>query len=73
MMLRNHPLMTRDNGYRSWPPLWTTTHHNRDDKLTAEIGSLEDVMISELIDNKVFVFMQHDGSRYMGFMGFDDA
>ena len=65
--------MTRDSGRRSWPPLWITTHHNRDDKPIGEIGSLEDAMMSELIDNKVFMFMQHDGLRYMGFMCFDDA
>jgi hypothetical protein len=29
--------------------------------------------MSELIDNKVFMFMQHDGLRYMGFMCFDEA
>jgi hypothetical protein len=29
--------------------------------------------MSNLIDNKVFMFMQCDGLRYMGFMSFDDA
>jgi|ERR671922_1091790 hypothetical protein len=73
MKLRNHPLLTRDNGFRSWPPLWTTTRHNKDDKPIGEIGSLEDVMMSDLIKDKVFMFMQYDGLRYMGFMYFDDA
>jgi hypothetical protein len=73
MQLRHHPRMTRDNGCQSWPPLWTTTHHNRDEKPIGEIGSLEDVMMSQLIKDKLFMFMQHDGFRYMGFMCFDDA
>jgi hypothetical protein len=73
MKIRNHPQIIRKNGFRAWPPLWTTTRHDRDDKPIGEVGSLEDVMMSELIDNKVFMFMQHQGLRYMGFMCFDDA
>ena len=30
-------------------------------------------MTSDLIKDKVFMFMQYDGLRYMGFMCFDDA
>jgi hypothetical protein len=65
--------MTRKTGYLSWPPLWTTTHHDKDDKPIGEVGILEDVMMSNLINDRVFMFMQHEGLRYMGFMGFDDA
>jgi hypothetical protein len=61
MKLRNHPQITRKNGFRPWPPIWTTTRHDKDDKPIGEVGSLEDVMMSELIDNKVFMFMQHEG------------
>jgi hypothetical protein len=64
--------MIRKSGYPSWPPKWTTTHLDKDDKPIGEVGSLEDVMMSDLIDNKVFMFMQYQGLRYMGFMGFDD-
>jgi hypothetical protein len=72
MHLRDHPLMIRKSGYPSWPPAWTTTRHDRDDKPIGEVGSLEDVMMSDLMNNKVFMFMQCDGLRYMGFMAFDD-
>jgi hypothetical protein len=72
MKLRDHPLMTRKSGYKSWPPSWTTTHPDRDDKPIGEVGALEDVVVSELIDNKVFMFIKYQGFRYMGFMGFDD-
>jgi hypothetical protein len=44
----------------------------RDGQPIGEVGVLEDVMMSDLIDNKVFMFIQHGGLRYMGFMGFDD-
>ena len=79
MKIRNHPQMIRKNGFRAWPPLWTTTHHNKDDKPIGEVGYLEDVMMSDLIGDKIFLFMRHKDSRYheslryMGFMCFDDA
>jgi hypothetical protein len=60
--------MTRNSGLKTWPPLWMTTQN----KAVGEVGSLEDVMMSDLIDNKVFVVMQYQGLRYMGFMSFDD-
>ena len=72
MMLRDHPLMTRKSGYPSWPPAWTTTHPHRDDKPIGEVGILEDVLVSQLNDNKIFMFMHCDGFRYMGLMAFDD-
>ena len=29
-------------------------------------------MVHELLDNKIFLFMMFEGSRYMGFLSFDD-
>jgi hypothetical protein len=63
--------MTRNSGLKTWPPLWMMTQ-DKDDKAIGEVGSLEDVMMSDLLDNKVFVVMQYQGLRYMGFMTFDD-
>jgi hypothetical protein len=37
-----------------------------------EIGNFEDVFVHELLDNKIFLFIQFQSSRYMGFMSFDD-
>jgi hypothetical protein len=72
MQLRDHPLMTRKSGFCTWPPIWTTTHQDQDDKPTGEVGTLEDALMSNLIDNKIFMFIQYQGFRYMGFVGFDD-
>ncbi len=72
MQLRDHPLMVRKSGFKNWPPLWTTTHHDRNDNPTGEIGTLQQVLTSELLDNKIFLFIQFQGSRYMGSMRFDD-
>ena len=72
MHLRDHPLMTRKSGFRTWPPAWTTTRHDYDDKPSGEIGTLEEVLVHELLDNKIFLFIQFQGFRYMGSMRFDD-
>jgi len=72
MKLRDHPMMIRTNGYRSWPPSWTTTHQDRDEKPVGEVGTLQDVVRSHIIDNKIFLFIESDGFRYMGFITFDD-
>ncbi len=72
MQLRDHPLMVRKSGFKTWPPLWTTTRHDRDDKPTGEIGTLQQVLTSEWLDNKIFLFIQFQSLRYMGFMVFDD-
>ena len=72
MQLRDHPLMVRKSGFKNWPPLWTMTHHDRNDNPTGEIGTLQQVLTSELLDNKIFLFIQFQGFRYMGSMRFDD-
>jgi hypothetical protein len=33
--------------------------HDKDDKPIGEVGSLEDVIMTDLIDNRVFMFMQY--------------
>jgi hypothetical protein len=71
MQLRDHPLMTRKRVFPTWPPKWMADR-DRDDKPVGEVGILEDVLMSNLVDNKVFIFMQCEGLRYMGFMSFDD-
>ena len=71
MQLRDHPLMTRKSG-DTWPPKWTTTRLNKDDKPIGEVGILEDVLMSNLIDNKIFMWMQWEGVWYMGLLSFDD-
>ena len=67
MNLRDHSLIRN-----TWPPKWMPLLPDRDDKPVGEVGILEDVFMSELIENKVFLFMQHLTFRYMGVMLFDD-
>jgi hypothetical protein len=72
MKLRDHPLMMRASGFPNWPPKWTTTHL-KDDKPIGEVGILEDVMMTDPIKNKVFMWIQWEGVRYVGFLSFDDV
>ena len=37
-----------------------------------EVGTLEDVVRSHIIDDKIFLFIKSDGFRYMSFITFDD-
>ena len=60
--------MTRKSGCPTWPPKWTTTRLDANDTPTGEIGTLERTMIHQLLDNKIFLFIHYNGSRYMGLM-----
>ena len=64
--------MTPKSGFQTWPPRWTSTHQGKDDKPLGEVGILEGVTMSHLTDTKLFLFMQHRGFQYIGFMNFDD-
>jgi hypothetical protein len=72
MHLRDHPLMTRKSGIRTWPPLWSSIHLSTPNKPTGEIGTLKQVLTNELMDTKIFLFIDYNGLRYMGLLAFDD-
>jgi hypothetical protein len=73
MQFRDHPLMTRKSGIRSWPPSWTSIHHDRVNKREGEIGVLTHVLKNEFIDNKIFMFIEYSGVRYSGMLIVEDA
>ena len=72
MQLRDHPLLIRKSGYASWPPHWTTTLEESNEKPHGEIGILQDVLMHPLFNNKIFMFVDQKGIRYMGLLAFDD-
>lgn len=73
MQLRDHPNLVRNSGYAVWPPHWTTTRHEDfNEKPHGEIGILLDVVMQPLIDNKIFMFVDQKGKRYIGLLSFDD-
>jgi hypothetical protein len=71
MKLRDHPLMARQSGHITWPPRWQPVG-NHSGFVQAELGILEDVSMTDLIPNKVFIAMRHLGERYISVLQFDD-
>jgi hypothetical protein len=72
MKLCDHPLMTRKSGVASWPPQWKCVSHE-DEIVKKEDGILEDVSMSDLITNKIFLAMRYREERYISILAFDDV
>jgi len=64
--------MTRKSGMKNWPPPWTNTNANLNDKPTGEIGTLQRVAKHTSIENGLFVWIEYRGSSYVAAMYFDD-
>jgi hypothetical protein len=72
VQLRDHPLMTRKSGVPTWPPKWTTTRTDANDRPVGEVGTLQQPLMNELMETKIFLFIDYNGSRYMGMLVFDN-
>jgi hypothetical protein len=71
MQLRDHPLMTRKSGVKSWPPLWVSTT-DINDRPRGELGILKRVTTHSAIDNGIFLWIDYEGFTYIGSMYLDD-
>jgi hypothetical protein len=71
MQLRYHPLMSR-HGASNWPPMWITSRNDPNDKPGGEIGTLSEVLMHGLFNNKLFLVIEHEAKKYMGALTFDD-
>jgi hypothetical protein len=69
LQLRDHSL-TLKSGNKTWPPFWITSSG---DNASGEIGILQDVLIGVVIPTTLFLFIEFQGSRYVGSMSFDDS
>jgi hypothetical protein len=72
MQLRGHPLMTRKSGVCTWPPWWTSIHFGAPNKPRGEVGILQQVLMNDAMDTKIFMFIEYNGLRYVGLLAFDD-
>jgi hypothetical protein len=72
MQLRDHPLMTY-RGVPNWPPAWTLGKSESAPRPVGEVGTLEDVLMTNFLANKIFVLMLFSAQRYMGSLIFDDV
>lgn len=75
LQLRDHPLMKRESGYVVWPPVWAKMGDIKSVTFSGEVGYLEQVLRNEAIEalnRNLFLIITHQGSKYIGAMGFDD-
>lgn len=70
MKLRDHPLMVRKSGWKTWPPRWWSP--SAPAQIRAEMGILEEVRKNDAIENKLYLTIRHQGSVYLGVLQFDD-
>jgi hypothetical protein len=47
MNLRDHPLMTRRSGMKTWPPLWSSAGADKKNWPKGEIGTLQQAWLRE--------------------------
>jgi hypothetical protein len=77
MLLRDHPLRSR-HGVPSWPPVWTWVNgpkldgpENKFPK--GEVGTLIWVGLTALQPaDRCYLYIDHEGSSYLGCLLFDD-
>ena len=72
MLLRNHPLVSY-HGLRSWPPVWTYVYGAENKRPRGEIGFLREIVPSSIQPaDRCFLYVDHEGSTYIGCLLIDD-
>ena len=72
MRFRDHPLMTRRSGAKTWPPQWSSTRRDEKDWPKGEVGTLRQAWLHDGLDSCIFLFIEHNGHQYIGSMYFDN-
>ena len=72
MLLRDHPLMSR-NGVRNWPPAWTWMRGENNKHPKGEVGILKEVVPSQVKpEDRCFLIIAYQESEYLGCLLFDN-
>ena len=72
MLLRDHPLM-QYHGVLSWPPVWTWIGGAENKNPRGEVGILDEVVLSNIRPlDRCFLYVEHQGSMYLGCLLIDD-
>ena len=74
MLLRDHPLMSR-NGLRNWPPVWLWVDGSNKFKFPkGEVGILRFAVAFTGLQpsDRCYLIIDHEGSSFMGCLLFDD-
>ncbi len=72
MKFRDHPLMTRRSGVKTWPPRRSSTGRDKKDWPTGEVGTLQQAWLHEGLDTCIFLFIEYNGFQFTSSMYFDD-
>ena len=57
----------------NWPPAWSTLAIRSKPGPRGEVGTLEEVLMNNLYDDRIFMAILYEGHRYLGCLIFDDA
>src|SRR5262245_2876752 len=61
------------HGVRNWPPIWTWASGLENNRPKGEIGTLTKVELSNILPaDRCFLYVEHEGSSYIGCLLFDD-
>jgi hypothetical protein len=71
MELRDHRLMSY-RGVPNWPPVWVRRKNAEQQTLYGEIGILKRVITTGTDCRKSFLFVEHEGTPYIGCLIFSD-
>jgi hypothetical protein len=72
LFLRHHPLMSY-HGVPNWPPTWTWIGGLENKFPRGEIGIFKSATLSQVLPaNKCYLYIDHEGSSYIGCLLFDD-
>jgi hypothetical protein len=71
MQLCQHPLMSY-RGRRTWPPEWTWVSGSYNKNPDGDAGVLENVRLSAVNDNQLYLTMSYGGGRYVTSLIVDD-
>jgi hypothetical protein len=52
--------------------MWSSTRPGSTEKPVGEVGVLQQVLLNQLMNTTIFIFINFNGVRYMGSMRFDD-
>ena len=57
----------------NWPPVWTQTTEKTTKSLKGELGTLNRIVMHDLISRRFFLLIEYEKEYYLGSLMFDDA
>ena len=61
------------HGVLNWPPVWTQTTKKTIKTLKGELGTLNRIVMHDLISRRFFLLIEYENEYYLGCLFFDEA